>query len=268
MRGAEDSSYERAVAEAQPLVASHPAGHGDVCTILYTSGTTGAAKGSITTHGMNFWNAANCIGVAALSSKTVFLCMLPLFHAAGLNIYSNPTFLAGGAVVVMRRFDPGEALRLLADPALGVTHVHGVAAQYQSMAAHPDFGAADLARMAGAFVGAAPVPVPLLETWQRKGVALRQNFGMTETGPLVLNLEAADAARRVGSAGKPVMHVEVRVVVDGAARDAVVGEVGELWVRGPAVTPGYWNQPAASRAAFAVVSGSSICILVIVMLVA
>ena len=150
-----------------------------------------------------------------------------------------------------RRFDAGEALRQLADPVLGVTHLHGVAAMYQAMAARADFAAADLSHVVSAFVGAGPVPVPLLEPWRRKGVVLRQNYGMTETGPLVLNLEAADAVRKAGSAGKPVMHVEMRVVADAAARDVAPGEVGELWVRGPAVTPGYWNQPEATCAAFA-----------------
>ena len=107
-------------------------------------------------------------------------------------------------------------------------------------------------RLHGAFVGAAPVPVALLDAWLRKGVALRQGYGMTETGPLVLNLDAADAARKAGSAGKPVMHVEVRVAADAeGGRDAAPGEVGELWVRGPAVAPGYWNRPEAARGAFA-----------------
>jgi fatty-acyl-CoA synthase len=164
----------------------------------------------------------------------------------------------------MRRFNAGETLRRLAEPALGVTLFYGVPAHYQSMAAHAEFGAADLSRIAGAFVGAAPVPVPLLETWRRKGVMLRQNYGMTEAGPLILNLEAADAVRKAGSAGKPVMHVEVRVVAEAAARDAAPGEVGELWVRGPAVTPGYWNKPEATRAAFTedgwLRTGDAVCV--------
>jgi fatty-acyl-CoA synthase len=250
-RGSEACPYERAIAAARPLEAPSEFTHDDICTILYTSGMTGVPRGSITTHGMNFWNAVNCTGIAALSPRAVFLCALPLFHAVGLNIFPNPTFHAGGTVAVMRRFDPGEALRFLADPTLGVTHVHGVAAQYQSLASHADFGSVGLAHLASAFVGAGPVPVVLLETWQRKGVALRQNYGMTEAGPLILNLEAADAVRKAGSAGKPVMHVEVRVVADASARDVALGEVGELWIRGPAVTPAYWNQPEATRAAFA-----------------
>lgn len=118
------------------------------------------------------------------------------------------------------------------------------------MAAQVEFAAADLSRVIGAFVGADGVPVPLIETWRRKGVVLRQNYGMTEAGPLILNLEAADAVRKAGSAGKPVMHVEVRVA-EATAHEVAPGEIGELWVRGPAIAPGYWNQPEATHAAFA-----------------
>jgi len=242
-RGAEDSPYERAIAAACPLDPPHPAGHDDACLVLYTSGTTGIPKGAVSTHGTIFWNAVNCTGVAALSSTTVMLCALPQFHTAGLNLFANPIFHAGGTVVVMRRFDAGEALRLLADPALGLTHFHGAPALYQAMAQHPGFAAADLSRPLGAFVGAAPVLVALLDAWRRKGMTLRRGYGLTEAGPLVLNLEAADAARKPASAGKPVMHVEVRVVAEAGAREAALGEVGELWVRGPAVTPGYWKIP-------------------------
>ncbi|MBD0275027.1 MAG: long-chain fatty acid--CoA ligase [Acetobacteraceae bacterium] len=251
-RGAGDSPYERAIAAARPLDPPHPATHDEPCLILYTSGTTGAPKGAVSTHGTVFWNAVNCADAAGLTAETAQLCVLPMFHIAGLNLFANPILHLGGTVAVMRRFDAGEALRRLADPALGVTHFHGAPPLYQAMAQHPDFAAADLGRLRVAFVGTAPVPVALLDAWQHKGVALRQGYGLTETGPMVLNLEAADAVRKAGSAGKPVLHAEVRVVADAEGRrGAAAGEVGELWVRGPAVTPGYWNRPEATRAAFA-----------------
>ena len=98
-------------------------------------------------------------------------------------------------------------------------------------------------------VGGAPMPVPLLKVWEERGVALQQGYGMTETSPAVLTLDKEDAARKAGSSGKPVLHTEVRIVrPDGT--DADVGELGELWVKGPNVTPGYWNRPDANASSF------------------
>jgi fatty-acyl-CoA synthase len=93
------------------------------------------------------------------------------------------------------------------------------------------------------------MPVPLLEIWEGRGVALTQGYGMTETSPAVLALDTADASRRAGSAGKPVLHTEVRIV-DPDGTDVVPGDVGELWVKGPNVTPGYWNRPEANETSF------------------
>mgnify|MGYP000925305730 CR=1 FL=1 len=95
----------------------------------------------------------------------------------------------------------------------------------------------------------APPPVPLLKVWEARGVALQQGYGMTETSPAVMVLDREDAARKAGSSGKPVLHTEVRIVrPDGS--DADVGELGELWVKGPNVTPGYWNRPDANQSSF------------------
>jgi fatty-acyl-CoA synthase len=98
-------------------------------------------------------------------------------------------------------------------------------------------------------VGGAPMPVPLLKVWEGRGVSLQQGYGMTETSPSVLVLDREDAERKAGSAGKPVLHTEVRVVrPDGT--DVAAGELGELWVKGPNVTPGYWNRPDANASSF------------------
>ena len=249
MRGPADSPYERATMQARPLDQAEHVTLDDVSTILYTSGTTGRPKGAIITHGMNVWNAVNSTSPALLSPSSVFLGLLPLFHTGGLNVFANPLFYTGGTVMIPRSFDPGEVLRLIGDPTQGVSHLFGVPASYQFMAQHPGFRDTDVTRLVFAGIGGAPTPDATLQTWQEQGAILQQGYGMTETGPLVLLQERDDAIRKPGSAGTPVLHTEVRVVrADGI--DASTGEVGELWAKGPNITPGYWNQPEVTQAAF------------------
>jgi fatty-acyl-CoA synthase len=245
----EGGSYEAAIAAAKPLDTFEFVTHDDISTIMYTSGTTGQPKGAIITHGMTFWNCVNLGGPAYVSPSTVLLTVLPLFHTGGLNCYTNPVLHAGGTVLIMRAFDPGLALQLISDASYGITHFFGVPAIYQFMAQHPSFAGADFSRLVIGGVGGAPMPVPLLKVWEERGVALQQGYGMTETSPAVLALDREDAARKAGSSGKPVLHTEVRIVrPDGT--DAAVGELGELWVKGPNVTPGYWNRPDANKSSF------------------
>ena len=248
-RGGAASDYERAIADAAPVTEFELVTHDEISTIMYTSGTTGRPKGAMITHGMTFWNVVNLGGPAEVGFSSVFLAVLPLFHTGGLNCYSNPVFHAGGRVLVPRVFEPGEALRMIADPAVGLTHFFGVPAHYQFMLQHPDFERTDLSRLRVAGVGGAPMPVPLLKAWLARGVALIQGYGMTETSPGVLCLDRRDAARKIGSAGKPLLHTETRVV-DEHGRDVPRGEMGELWVRGPNITPGYWNRPEANKTSF------------------
>lgn len=246
--GSPDSSYERALAEAFPC---HPvlSTHDDIAMIMYTSGTTGHPKGAEITHGMNFYNCVNLGIPARISPDTVQLVVLPLFHTGGMNCYANPVLHAGGQIFLMREFDPGAALRVLGDAALGVTHIFAVPAPYQFMMQHPEFADTDLSRLQLAGVGGAPCAEAILTTWMNRGVDMVQGWGMTETSPGGTALDAGDAVRKLGSAGKPLMHTEVKIVNeagDSVARD----EVGELLIKGPNVTPGYWNNPQATEEAF------------------
>ena len=223
--------------------------HDDASTIMYTSGTTGHPKGAIITHGMTFWNVVNLGVPARITPDTVQLVVLPLFHTGGLNCYANPVLHAGGRIVVARTFDPGEALRIIGDPAMGVTHFFAVPAPYQFMMQHPDFETTDLARLQVAGVGGAPCALSIMERWAERGIEVAQGYGMTETSPSSVFLDPADAMRKIGSAGKPLLHTEVRIVGDDGT-DAAAGEVGELWTRGPNITPGYWNRPDATADSF------------------
>jgi fatty-acyl-CoA synthase len=242
------SDYEIGIAESLPVTQMIEQTHDDICTLLYTSGTTGRPKGAIITHAMVFWNATNLGIPMAVSADTSFLTVLPLFHTAGLNCNANPVFHAGGRVLVMRMFEPAQALALIGDETVGVTHFFGVPAIYLFMAQQPDFESADLSRLRGAGVGGAPISTALIEAWTSRGVKLQQGYGMTETSPAVLFLRAADCERKIGSAGKPVLHGETRVVNEDGT-EVSPGEVGELWVRGSHITPGYWNRPEATAEA-------------------
>lgn len=200
-----DCGYGSALAAAPSPPTPVPLGHDDIGMVMYTSGTTGHPKGAIITHGMVFWNCVN-LGIPALiSPQTVQLVVLPLFHTGGLNCYANPVLHAGGTILIMRTFDPGLALDYISDAALGITHFFGVPAPYQFMMQHPKFQSADLTRLKIAGVGGAPCALSILEGWTARGVPLVQGWGMTETSPAGTMLDAADAVRKVGSAGKAMM---------------------------------------------------------------
>jgi len=243
------SDYEAGIAGAESVARMVEQTHEDICTILYTSGTTGRPKGAIITHGMVFWNAVNLGLPFGISAATVFLTVLPLFHTAGLNCHANPVFHTGGRVVVMRAFDPAQTLALFGGSEETITHFFGVPAIYMFMAQQPNFAATDLSRLVSAGVGGAPISTALIEAWTTRGVKLQQGYGMTETSPGVMFLAASDCERKVGSAGKPVLHNELRIV-DPEGNDVEPGVVGELWVRGPNITPGYWNKPDETAQAF------------------
>ncbi len=244
-----DSAYERALEAAGPPPSREALTHDDIGMVMYTSGTTGHPKGAIITHGMVFWNCVN-LGIPALiTPETVQLVVLPLFHTGGLNCYANPVLHAGGTILIMRTFDPGLALEYISDPTLGITHFFAVPAPYQFMMQHPRFQGADLSRLRIAGVGGAPCALSILETWLARGVPLVQGWGMTETSPAGTMLDAADAIRKLGSAGQALMHTAIRVV-DDEGKDVPPNGIGELLIKGPNITPGYWNNPEATRRSF------------------
>ncbi|MEM6532068.1 MAG: long-chain fatty acid--CoA ligase [Myxococcota bacterium] len=241
--------FDDLAATDRPLPAHQPMVD-DTVTILYTSGTTGYAKGALLTHRMQQTNAMNLAPAARLSIDSTQLVVLPLFHTGGLNCYANILFQLGGSIVVMSDWDPAEGLRALQNQDLEVTHFFGVPAHYQAMAELPEFADADLKHIVNAGVGGAPVPGPMLERWQGKGVRMQQGYGLTETSPTVTVLYTNRAADKLGSCGVPALHTEVKLV-DGDGEEVTTPDtLGEVWVRGPNVTPGYWRNQEATDKAF------------------
>ncbi len=221
--------------------------HEDAWAILYTSGTTGHPKGAICTHGMFFWNAINIGHAVGLTSASTNLNVLPTFHSGGLNLYTTPCLHLGARSINLREFDPARVLELLVSGE--ITHFFGVPAIYQFLAEHPGWADADLSKVESWACGGAPMPIALLQRYADRGVVIRQGMGLTETSPTVFLTDEAHAISKVGSVGKPALHTEIRVV-DEAGADVGVDEIGELWVRGPNVTPGYWERPEANDASF------------------
>ena len=240
--------FEAAKAGADPsAVGPVTATHDDPWAIMYTSGTTGSPKGAIVTHGMVFWNAVNIGNAVGLTADSTNLNVLPTFHTGGLNLYTTPVLHLGGRSINLREFDPSRLFHWLESGE--VTHFFGVPSVYQFLAEDRHWEDADLSAVKSWACGGAPMPVALLERYADRGVIIRQGMGLTETSPTVFLTDEAHALAKIGSVGKPCLHTDIRIV-DAEGSDVAPGEIGELWVSGPNVTPGYWERPEANEESF------------------
>ncbi len=216
--------------------------------ILYTSGTTGFPKGAIYTHKMAFWNSINTALRLDLTSADHTVICMPPFHTGGWNVFLTPFMHHGASVTLMQKFEASDVLRVLA--AEKSTIFMAVPTMLKMMADAPEFEQADLSAIRYFIVGGEPMPIPLIETWHhRKGIPIRQGFGMTEAGPNLFSLHQDDAICKKGSIGKPNFYVEVKLV-DEAGNQVPTGQIGELLIKGPMVTPGYWQKPEATAQSF------------------
>jgi fatty-acyl-CoA synthase len=248
-----DHDYESLLAGPPPGTAGTgladvPVSLDDPCLIMYTSGTTGRAKGATLTHGNITWNAINVVVDADFRADEVALAVAPLFHTAALNMLCLPTMLKGGTVVIEPAFDPARVLELIAR--YRVTSMFGVPAIYDAMAAAPGWADADTSSLRLLLCGGAPVPDATIRRYTSRGLTFIQGYGMTETSPGALLLDVEHALAKAGSAGVPHFFTDVRVAgPDGAP--AGPGERGEIIVAGPTVMRGYWGQPDATDAVLA-----------------
>jgi fatty-acyl-CoA synthase len=219
----------------------------DANTLLYTSGTTGEMKGVVGTHLNSMTNVLQSAAIGVVGSDTVCLTYAPLFHTAGLNSFAMPLFHFGGTLYVMQSWDARAALQHLSNPEMGITHTLGVPFHLATLAALPEFATATFPMLRLIGVGGAPATRKLIDSWAAKNIPLSQSYGMTEV--FGLGFQPPDAARENPSAaGKGLMYLEVQIG-DDEGRELPLGQVGEIQVRGPGVTPGYWQRPDLTAAA-------------------
>ena len=155
----------------------------------------------------------------------------------------TPFLHHGACTFLFDDFDAEAVLRRCDED--GLTILWGVPTMLKMMAESEAFSDVSLDSVRYAVVGGEAMPEPLIRTWQAKGVPIRQGFGMTEVGVNCFSLPERDALRKIGSIGLPNFYVDTRVTGEDG-RDVPQGETGELLMRGPVVTPGYWRNPEAT----------------------
>ena len=234
------------------LVAADPAplvdrAADDLAVLVFTSGTAGSPKAAMLTHRNLLSNLEQVQALPGRSqtSDDVVFGVLPLFHIFGLNVVLGVTFVAGASVLLIERFDPQTALESIATH--GVTIVSGAPAMWAAWASLPGTRPTALATVRLAASGAAKLDVQVQRTIkERFGVDVNEGYGLTEAAPVVTS--GTGHAAPEGSIGVPLPGLRVRLV-DRDGQDALVGDPGELWVSGPNVFAGYWEDPDATKAA-------------------
>jgi fatty-acyl-CoA synthase len=216
----------------------------DICMILYTSGTTGKPKGAQISNQMLFWNSVNTGLRLNLTQKDVSFIHAPFFHTGGWNVLTTPMLHRGATLIFVSKFNADRLLALCEQ--YKATIIWGVPTMMDMLYRSPNFASTNLSSIRYAIVGGEPMPIPLIEAWQEKGIPIRQGYGLTEFGPNVFSLNEEDAIRKRGSIGFPNYYIETKVVTE-TGNEAKANEAGELWLKGPVITPGYWNNTEATK---------------------
>jgi len=222
----------------------------DIANILYTSGTTGYPKGAMQTQGNLTFNAGTVGSVFRVGADDRTLVVAPMFHATGLASQLIGFGAYGAACVFQPRFRPADMLKALVEHR--ITFFAGVTAMIHLMLADPGIDTADLSALRMVCFGGAPVAeaFPREAAKRLPGVAFANVWGLTEATSIVTCALGQEWLDRPWSVGRPVPGIEVAVAIDEQVVDPDPDAVGELWVRGPAVTAGYWGRPEITAQTF------------------
>jgi long-chain acyl-CoA synthetase len=219
----------------------------EVAVLLFTSGTAGAPRAAKLTHGNLAANIAQVQDHPGLrvGADDVGLAMLPFFHVFGLNVVLGVGLVAGARTVLLDHFDAARAVELVR--AHEVTILAGVPTMFDAFLELPEeqASASSFSSVRRAVSGAAELPRELAESFRsRFGITIHEGYGLTEAAPIV-STTAVEHGPRFGSIGPPLPGVEVRLV-DDDGEDVAAGDPGEIWVRGPNVFAGYWDDDEAT----------------------
>ena len=232
----------------------------DEATIFYTSGTTGQPKGALGTHRnlcTNIMSSAYNGAIAFLRRgeeppapvQKVGLTVIPLFHVTACSAGLMGYVVAGHTMVFMHKWDPVKAFQLIEREKVNLTG--GVPTIAWQLLEHPERANYDLSSLEAVAYGGAPAAPELVRKIHEEFGALPANgWGMTETMATVTGHSSEDYLNRPDSCGPPVAVADLKIVGDDGVTELPVGEVGELWARGPMVVKGYWNRPEATADTF------------------
>jgi len=205
-----------------------------LAAIVYTSGTTGKPKGAMLTHANYLWDAEAIARAVKMASADRFLCILPLFHVNAQVVTTLVPMIAGGSMVLMRKFSPLEMLETLAKT--GATAFSGVPTVYAILNGTPGADQYDLSRLRFCICGAAPMPIEVFEGFERKFHAvILEGYGLTE-GTCASSVNPLDR-RKVGSIGVPLEGQEMKLINE------------EIVIRGPNLMTAYYKDPHATAEA-------------------
>ncbi|MGN1402098.1 MAG: o-succinylbenzoate--CoA ligase [Bacillus sp. (in: firmicutes)] len=209
---------------------------GTTATIMYTSGTSGHPKAVRQTYGNHWWSAVGSMLNLGLRETDKWLCAVPLFHISGLSILIR-SVIYGIPVVLHRQFSEEDMNKAIQEQEVTIASVVTTMLNrmIQSLGdnRYPDTFRCML-------LGGGPAPLSVLEVCGKKQIPVFQTYGMTETASQIATLSPEDSLRKLGSAGKPLFPVQLKIAAE-AGREADCNESGEILVKGPNVTAGYIN---------------------------